>query len=76
MAEEAAQLLERIWEREAGQAEKPNFLRIMRDSQNNLRDALMTLETELPRSLDVAAGRPDCGRSEDAPSASENGVAA
>lgn len=47
IAEEAAQLLERIWEREAGQAEKPNFLRIVRDSGNNLRDALMTLETEL-----------------------------
>ncbi len=47
MAEQAASLLERIWEREAGDAEKPNFLRIVRDSQNNVRDALMSLETEI-----------------------------
>ncbi|PYU53200.1 MAG: hypothetical protein DMG48_02915 [Acidobacteria bacterium] len=47
MAEDAASLLERIWEREAGNAEKPNFLRIVRDSQNNVRDALMSLETEI-----------------------------
>jgi replication-associated recombination protein RarA len=47
MAEQAASLLERIWEREAGDADKPNFLRIVRDSQNNVRDALMSLETEI-----------------------------
>jgi replication-associated recombination protein RarA len=47
MAEAAAKLLETIWEREAGDAEKPNFLRIVRDSQNNVRDALMSLETEI-----------------------------
>jgi replication-associated recombination protein RarA len=47
LAEQAAKLLETIWEREAGQAEKPNFLRIVRDSQNNVRDALMSLETEI-----------------------------
>jgi len=47
MAEDAASLLERIWEREAGDAAKPNFLRIVRDSQNNVRDALMSLETEI-----------------------------
>ena len=47
IAEQAASLLERIWEREAGDAEKPNFLRIVRDSQNNVRDALMSLETEI-----------------------------
>jgi DNA polymerase III delta prime subunit len=47
MAEEAAKLLESIWVREVGEAEKPNFLRIVRDSQNNLRDALMSLETEI-----------------------------
>ena len=47
LAEETAKLLETIWEREAGTAEKPNFLRIVRDSQNNVRNALMTLETEL-----------------------------
>src|SRR6266699_3932375 len=47
MAEQAASLLERIWQAEAGDAEKPNFLRIVRDSQNNVRDALMSLETEI-----------------------------
>jgi replication-associated recombination protein RarA len=47
VAEETAQLLERIWEREAGQAEKPNFLRIVRDSGNNVRNALNMLETEI-----------------------------
>jgi hypothetical protein len=48
MAEPGAAHLERIFEREAPQAtDKPNFLRIMRDSKNNLRDALMNLETEL-----------------------------
>jgi replication-associated recombination protein RarA len=47
IAEQAAKLLETIWEREAGEAAKPNFLRIVRDSQNNVRDALMSLETEI-----------------------------
>jgi len=47
LAEDAAQYLERIWEREAGQAEKPNFLRIMRESGNNVRNALNMLETEI-----------------------------
>jgi DNA polymerase III gamma/tau subunit len=47
IGEQAAKLLETIWEREAGTAEKPNFLRIVRDSQNNVRDALMSLETEI-----------------------------
>jgi replication-associated recombination protein RarA len=47
IAEQAASLLERIWQAEAGNADKPNFLRIVRDSQNNVRDALNTLETEI-----------------------------
>lgn len=47
LAEQAAELLERIWEREAGDAEKPNFLRIVRESQNNVRNAINTLETEI-----------------------------
>jgi replication-associated recombination protein RarA len=47
MADQAAKLLENIWEREAKGAEKPNFMRIVRDSANNLRDALMSLETEI-----------------------------
>ncbi len=48
MAEQTASLLERIWQSEVGEtADAPNFLRIVRDSQNNVRDALMSLETEI-----------------------------
>ena len=48
LAEPGAAHLERIFSREApNAADKPNFLRIMRDSKNNLRDALMNLETEV-----------------------------
>jgi replication factor C small subunit len=47
MASEATQLLENIWEREANGASAPNFARIVKESSNNVRDALMTLETEL-----------------------------
>jgi hypothetical protein len=48
MAKEAASLLERVWEREADpSAERPNFLRLVQASHNNVRDSLMTLETEL-----------------------------
>ncbi len=48
LAEPGAELLEHIFSREAPNAiDKPNFLRIMRDSRNNVRDALMSLETEL-----------------------------
>ena len=47
MASEATQLLESIWQREAGGASAPNFARIVKESSNNVRDALMTLETEL-----------------------------
>jgi replication-associated recombination protein RarA len=48
LAEPGAELLASIFQREAPDAsEKPNFLRIMRDAKNNVRDALMSLETEL-----------------------------
>jgi replication-associated recombination protein RarA len=47
LANEAARLLESIWQREARGAAAPNFARIVKDSANNLRDALMCLETEL-----------------------------
>jgi replication-associated recombination protein RarA len=47
MASEATRLLENIWEREANGASAPNFARIVKESSNNVRDALMTLETEL-----------------------------
>ena len=47
LASEATRLLEYIWEREANGASAPNFPRIVKESSNNVRDALMTLETEL-----------------------------
>lgn len=47
LANEAAKLLETIWNREASGASAPNFARIVKDSANNVRDALMTIETEL-----------------------------
>jgi len=48
MAKEAASLLERIWQQEAGEAaEKPNFLRMVQDSKNNVRDAVNSLQVEL-----------------------------
>ena len=48
MAQSAAQLLERIWIAEAGQtAEQPNFLRMVQDSKNNVRDAVNSLQVEL-----------------------------
>ena len=43
----AAQLLERVWDAEGGPADKPNFARIVKDAANNVRAALMALETEL-----------------------------
>lgn len=47
ISREVAALLERIWESEAGTAEKPNFARIVKESNNNVRESLMRLETEL-----------------------------
>jgi replication-associated recombination protein RarA len=47
LANEAAHLLESIWLHEAHGAAAPNFARIVKESANNLRDALMCLETEL-----------------------------
>jgi replication-associated recombination protein RarA len=47
LATDAARLLESVWEREAPGVPSPNFARIVRESANNLRDALMCLETEL-----------------------------
>lgn len=48
LARETAQLLETIWERETG--EKPegiNLLRLVQNAHNNVRESLMSLETEL-----------------------------
>jgi replication-associated recombination protein RarA len=48
LAEPTAELLERIFTMEVPDAtERPNFLRIVRDSQNNVRNALNMLETEI-----------------------------
>ena len=48
IAAEAAKLLESIWTAEAGEsAEKPNFLRIVQNSKNNVRDAVNSLQVEL-----------------------------
>jgi replication-associated recombination protein RarA len=47
LAGEATRLLESIWQRETQDAIAPNFARIVKESANNLRDALMCLETEL-----------------------------
>src|SRR5271168_4695003 len=47
IANEVARLLDSIWRREADGANAPNFARIVKDSANNVRDALMFLETEL-----------------------------
>jgi DNA polymerase III delta prime subunit len=47
MAGDAAVMLERIWKQEAGDAPCPNFARIVKDSANNLRDAVNSLQVEL-----------------------------
>lgn len=47
MAGDATRLLESIWLREGNGASAPNFARIVKESSNNIRDALMFLETEL-----------------------------
>ena len=47
LAAEATRLLEGIWQREATNAPAPNFARIVKESSNNIRDALMCLEIEL-----------------------------
>jgi hypothetical protein len=47
LAADAARLLETIWQREANGASAPNFARVMKESLNNIRDALMRVETEL-----------------------------
>jgi replication factor C small subunit len=47
MAAEATRLLESVWLRESNGAPAPNFARIVKESSNNIRDALMCLEVEL-----------------------------
>jgi replication-associated recombination protein RarA len=47
MAPRIVELLAAIWAQEAGSAPAPNFTRIAKDSYNNVRDAINTLEVEL-----------------------------
>jgi replication-associated recombination protein RarA len=48
IAKDATQLLDAIWTKEApADAEKPNFARLIKDSNNNVRESMMRLETEL-----------------------------
>lgn len=47
IAKDAAELLERIWQAESNGAAAPNFARIVKESNNNVRESLMRLETEL-----------------------------
>jgi len=48
MSGEISNLLASIWEREGGTVENaPNFARLVKDSKNNIRDAVNTLEIEL-----------------------------
>ena len=48
IAKEAAELLERVWNLEAPRAATaPNFARIVKEANNNVREALMKLQTEI-----------------------------
>ena len=47
MSGEIVKLLTTIWAQEAGDAPAPNFARLVKDSKNNIRDAVNTLEIEL-----------------------------
>jgi hypothetical protein len=48
MSEGIVGLLEQVWDKETdGSTARPNFGRMAKDSLNNVRDALMTLETEI-----------------------------
>ncbi|HWF03628.1 MAG TPA: AAA family ATPase [Candidatus Angelobacter sp.] len=47
MSSELSQLLEKVWTSETDSELRPNFARLVKDSANNAREALMRLETEL-----------------------------
>ena len=48
MSEGIVGLLQQVWDAETdGSTARPNFARLAKDSLNNVRDALMTLETEI-----------------------------
>lgn len=48
ISKDASALLERVWDSEADNpVERPNFARIVKEANNNIRESLMRLETEL-----------------------------
>jgi DNA polymerase III delta prime subunit len=48
IAKEAADLLESVWDREApAGSDRPNFVRLVKESNNNVRESLIRLEVEL-----------------------------
>ena len=47
IAKDATALLECVWEAESASSERPNFARIVKESNNNVRESLMKLETEI-----------------------------
>ena len=47
LAKDATALLARVWDEESNGASAPNFARIVKESNNNIRAALMELEKEL-----------------------------
>lgn len=47
IAKDASALLERVWESEANGAPAPNFARIVKEANNNVRAALMELQKHL-----------------------------
>lgn len=47
LMKECSQMLESIWKAESAGDSQPNFARIVKDSANNVREALMRLETEI-----------------------------
>lgn len=52
VAKEAAAMLERVWNTETnGNQSAPNFQRIVKDSNNNIRTSLMELELEIDAAL-------------------------
>jgi hypothetical protein len=48
IAKDAAELLGRVWDAETDNpAERPNFVRIVKESNNNVREALNRLQVEI-----------------------------
>ena len=47
MAQGIAEYLDKVWHAEGGNGNCPDLARMVKDSRNNIRDAMMSLETEL-----------------------------